>query len=571
MPVQISISQKFTQMLVRTALVATILALCSQNALAASCQVVHHPPPTEADQARLTANYTKAEKLYRTALAANPVDRQFTEGLVRTLLLDQKVQEAADAVQTALAAQPKSPAFIELRAEVEFRQGEPWTAGQSVRESMELDPCNPRTHLLWSELLDADSFYASARKSLLIAHQLDSEDPDIRSDWMVTLPLKQRIAEIESYLSAPTGDDAESLRHWHEYLDLLKKRASDPPKPCRLASQVKEAQLPFTTMRSPLTDGVAFGLPVKLNNRNSTLEIDTGAGGILVSDSVAKHAGLKPFSQVGVGGVGDDGDKKGYTAYADSIQIGNMEFQNCMVTVVTGRTLPLSIDGLIGTDVFSSFLVTLDYPGLKLLLSPLPLRPGEDASAALKLNMEEEDEDSSGPTDEKTKESADGAKPDSAPKTASPQTHGPFDRYIAPEMADYTPVYRTGQYLIVPTGLNYSKIKLFILDTGAWETIISPQAAREVTNVHDAYLDVEGVNGKVDKVYGADKITFRFGNLAQKAEGVVAIDTSKTSKDAGMEISGFLGATTLGKLTVHIDYRDGLVKFDYDPKRKIPF
>jgi hypothetical protein len=38
-----------------------------------------------------------------------------------------------------------------------------------------------------------------------------------------------------------------------------------------------------------------------------------------------------------------------------------------------------------------------------------------------------------------------------------------------------------------------------------------------------------------------------------------------------MEISGFLGANTLDLLTIHIDYRDGLVKFDYDPKRNSHF
>jgi hypothetical protein len=34
-----------------------------------------------------------------------------------------------------------------------------------------------------------------------------------------------------------------------------------------------------------------------------------------------------------------------------------------------------------------------------------------------------------------------------------------------------------------------------------------------------------------------------------------------------MEISGFIGATTLSQCTIHIDYRDGLVKFDYNPLR----
>jgi hypothetical protein len=38
-----------------------------------------------------------------------------------------------------------------------------------------------------------------------------------------------------------------------------------------------------------------------------------------------------------------------------------------------------------------------------------------------------------------------------------------------------------------------------------------------------------------------------------------------------MEISGFLGASTLNLLTIHIDYRDGLVKFDYDRNRGYHF
>jgi len=35
----------------------------------------------------------------------------------------------------------------------------------------------------------------------------------------------------------------------------------------------------------------------------------------------------------------------------------------------------------------------------------------------------------------------------------------------------------------------------------------------------------------------------------------------------GLGISGILGADILEELTIHIDYRDGLVKFEYDPKR----
>jgi hypothetical protein len=34
-----------------------------------------------------------------------------------------------------------------------------------------------------------------------------------------------------------------------------------------------------------------------------------------------------------------------------------------------------------------------------------------------------------------------------------------------------------------------------------------------------------------------------------------------------MEVAGLIGITALGQMTISIDYRDGLMKFDYDAKR----
>jgi predicted aspartyl protease len=105
------------------------------------------------------------------------------------------------------------------------------------------------------------------------------------------------------------------------------------------------------------------------------------------------------------------------------------------------------------------------------------------------------------------------------------------------------------------------------MDTGAFATTISQQAAREVSKLHSEDTKVKGLNGEVNKVYSTDDITFKFAHLSQRAYGVYAFDTSHISKSTGMEISGFLGANTLKMLTIHIDYRDGLVKFDYNPNR----
>ena len=529
---------------------------------AATCKVAQHPAPSEADKALLSADYAKAAGLYQAGLANHPGDAELTAGLVHALLRLQKVQEAADAVKASLAVAPNSAALITLRGEVEYRAGTPWAAGQSALDSDKLDVCNARNHLLLADLERLNSMYATSRKQLEYAHKLDPEDPQIRGEWIRTLPLKQRIAEAEAYLSAPRGLDEEDLRRWRLFLESQKKLAAEPHKACHLVSPATSTEIPFALfMRDPIHIR-AFGLEVKLNGRNARLQIDTGVDGLIVTRSVAQHAGLKPFSETEMGGVGDQGNKPGYNAFADTIRIGNLEFQDCAVRVLDSRNAMEDADGLIGMDVFSQFLVTLDYPMRKLLLGPLPPRPGEAAAAApsLKTNGGERDD-----TDAAAKAPAQDA-------VTAAHTNGPHDRYIAPEMKDYTPVYRVGHELILPAALSSDKLKLFVLDTGAFATIISPEAAREVTKVHsDNRLQVKGISGDVNKVYSADEVTFRFAHLSQKVNGVVSMDTSKISKSANMEISGFLGANTLNLLTIHIDYRDGLVKFDYDPNRGYRF
>jgi predicted aspartyl protease len=551
----------FTRVIFKISL-AFAMCIPAGSLFATQCKVIHHGPPTDADKALLASDFAKAENLYRAALTPHPTDPELTAGLVHALLRQQKVQEAADAVKAALTATPNVPALITLRGQVEYRQGLPWLAAQSADESVKLDPCNPRTQLLLADLGRISSLHAYAQRQLKNAHQLDPDDQEIREEWVGTLPLTQRIAELESLLAGPNGMDEEEVRQTHLYLDHLKKDLVEPHKACRLVSSVPSTEIPFVYLMRDATHIRAFGLDVKLNNHNARLQIDTGAGGLLISRSVAEHAGLKAFSQTEMGGIGDKGMKSGYTAFADSIRIGNLEFHDCSVRVIDSRNVMDDSDGLIGMDVLSSFLVTLDFPMRKLLLGPLPARPGDVAAPAPGLNTDSTQSQEAAVSDESVSSSE---KPQ---PLAKPATHGPYDRYIAPEMKDYTPVYRVGHDLILPAALNGDKLKLFIMDTGAWATTISPEAAREVTKVHNnSDIEVHGISGKVEKVYSADDITFRFAHLSQKANGVIAFDTSRISKSVGMEISGFLGATTLDLLTIHIDYRDGLVKFDYDPNR----
>jgi Aspartyl protease len=353
-------------------------------------------------------------------------------------------------------------------------------------------------------------------------------------------------------------------------LEFLKATADKPVHACRLVSKVEQTETKLETMYGADAHRMrGIGLSVRLNDRNAHLLLDTGAGGIMVNRKLAEKAGLTPISAVHYGGIGDKGLQSGYTAIADHIRVGELEFQDCVMSVSDKGSVG-DEDGLIGADVFGTYLIDIDLPGMRLKLSPLPKRP-EDIVAPTSLNSEGEEQANS---DQKEDSVNEGTPKDqrSSPPTVKPSRRLPRDRYIAPEMADWTKVFRFGHTMLVPTSVNDSKAMLFGLDTGAFSNLLSVRAGRQVSKVSsEDRMRVRGVNGAVNKVYSSEKATLRFGHFQQSNLGIITLDLSTISRHTGTEVSGLLGFAMLRQLEVEMDYRDGLVDFKYDPKRVNPF
>ena len=530
-----------------------IITFCQVSLTHANeCTVAQPHPLTEEQLALIRGDLPQAETLYRQKVAQQPKNYELVAGLVRTLIAEQKVDEADSTIKASLAAAPHSVELLTALAEVQYRQGVPWDMEKTLETAEQADVCYARVHLVLARYYRFNSYYASSLRELKLAHQLDPYDPDVRRMWVRTLPLKQRIEELKSYLAA-NDTDVESLRRARAELAVLENRAEGQGNGCHLASPVNSTEIPFTPIMIDAERIRGWGLDVYFNDHKSRLQVDTGASGLYVSRPVAEHAGLKPISRTEVGGVGDKGAQGGYLAYADSIKIGGLEFKNCLVEVSDRRSI-VDTDGLIGTDVFSDFLVTLDFPWRKMTLGPLPAYPGT-AAATPSLNTEE------GSSSEQSSEGQATAKAGAAP------AQEPQDRYIAPEMKNWTSVYRVGHDMIVPTALNSKRMRLFIIDTGAESTSISPSAAREVTKVFNSEASVKGISGNVSKVYLGNSVTFRFAHIQQEHPNVLSFDTSGLSKNIGTEISGFIGFDMLGLLVVKIDYRDGLMSFEYSADR----
>ena len=137
---------------------------------------------------------------------------------------------------------------------------------------------------------------------------------------------------------------------------------------------------------------------------------------------------------------------------------------------------------MIGADVLGAYLIDIDLPGMRLKLSPLPKRP-EDTVAPKSLNSDGEEQANS----EQKEDSANEVTPKdqkSSPPIVNPSRHLPKDRFIAPEMSDWTKVFRFGHSILVPTSVNDSKAMLFGLDTGAFSNLLSVRAGRQVSKVN---------------------------------------------------------------------------------------
>ena len=52
--------------------------------------------------------------------------------------------------------------------------------------------------------------------------------------------------------------------------------------------------------------------------------------------------------------------------------------------------------------------------------------------------------------------------------------------------------------------------------------------------------------------------------MTQTVTHIGTFDTTRFTLDGGMEIAGFLAGATLRQMKVHIDFRDGLIKVEYD-------
>jgi tetratricopeptide (TPR) repeat protein len=477
-------------------------------------------------------DYDKTSREYNALIVANPSSANAYSGLARVYVKQAKLGDALSAAKKAVELDPTNPIGHTALGEVYFRMGKITEAEAEFVPIVKAGQGYGRAYLGEARVSWASSYYKQAKRMIDLAHKLDSGDPEILDLWMDTENVEERIRNLKEELADPANTDPKRQEQLEQTL-LLLTDAQIGHSACRTASKVSSLEVPFALLLNDPRTYRAAGLKLAINGTSATLMVDTGASGILIGSKIAAKAGVTRVTKTSIGGIGDRGDQSGYIGHVDSIKLGDLEFRDCYVEVTDKRSA-LDDDGLVGADLFRNFLVDLDFSGRKFRLSELPPRPADGGSAS-----------------------------SDAQDVAQFQ-----NRYVAPEMKSYTPVFRFGHDLLVPTRINDSIVKLFLIDSGSMSNSISPVAAREVTKVGaDSYTTVKGLSGSVKNVYRADKAILTFGRLRQQNQDIIGFDTTSISESAGTEVSGILGFATLGMLDVKIDYRYGLVNFTFDQQK----
>jgi predicted aspartyl protease len=233
--------------------------------------------------------------------------------------------------------------------------------------------------------------------------------------------------------------------------------------------------------------------------------IDTGATQTVISEKLASTLGLQPITSTVVFGIGGVGKVETKIYRMDELTAGDVKVKNTPVGTFNDPLISQFADGILGTSIFSDFIVTVDYPANQLLLTRKPTAP--------------------------------------------------------PSGAEVLPVWFFSNLLLLRLDVN-GKRGNFIIDTGAVTTVLSHSMAAQLgvnENTPGAKVDlgIAGVGGFEGVVLKLPNVTFKTPKNTEVFPQIVAIDLKQISKMIGTEVAGILGYDFISDYKLTLDYNAG--------------
>ena len=435
------------------------------------------------------ADFRGAAAAFRKIIDGKPSAEAYA-GLVRSLLKADDVKAAEESSQKALAGFPESAIIHAERGDVDYRRGLIPQAEDEYRTALKLDEKCARAWLGQGKVDAVYTRHSKAKAAIAKAHELDPEDSDAFYEWAIRLAYPENVAALERHL-AEFHNDPEAERHEREYKNFVKALAGRKTWiPARAVERTDLKMEGLTVGARMVLRG--FGLRVRLNDRATvTLLVDTGSSGITITRKLAEKIGAGKLSEQAIEGVGKSGAAVGYKAWVDKVVIGDLEFHDCFIQA-TPREIA-EVDGIIGLDVFSQYLITLDMPARKLRLEPMPARSNEGEPGQAEA---------------------------------------------------FTQTFALGHFLLLPAEVGKKATGLFVIDSGSNANTISPELARSMPEMRAFNSPMSGASGVVNSAFIADDATLRFAKVSRN-DRISTVDLHSVSKDLGIEISGQIGFSAM--------------------------
>ncbi len=467
-------------------------------------------------------NFEVAVPLLRRAAAQSPQDAEAQAALLSSLVYEGKIEEASELDERDASAFAESPEMLAARGEFAFYMGDMGQAEKLFKSAIKLKEPTPRAVFGLSRVYRAASFYRTARLLCLRAHSIDPDDALITQSFIrYAAPTKRRellepFAASHPWLYKHYDQEESSSSEVRAAIGEKSLFERDGPP--------QETTLHFVSLMKDALHARGVGLELRINDsRPLRMLFDTGASGILVSQKAVDKAGLEHLGSGLSWGVGDKGTRNSFAAVANTCQVGVLKFNTCLIRALEGKgQIAGDEDGLIGADFFQDYVVDIDFQRHLLHLKPLPPRP------------------------------------------LDPQG---YDRVVPPDETGFTPVFRFGHAIFVTTKVNGKRSGLFLLDTGAEASNIDSSFASLSTKLSgNSMVRMRGISGDVAKVFEADKAELQFARFRQSNLGLLAFNLNNAPEHQDVRMAGILGLPVLAMFRLTIDYRNGLVNFDYTLK-----
>lgn len=429
--------------------------------------------------------------------------------LIRTGDLRQAMLLARDSAHPAEAA-------VAL-GEIAYRLADFDAAEQHFAQALGADSAAAAAHLGLGRVDLAHFRRRSAAQHFVNAYGLAPNDPEvIRAYARVASDPQQEMALWSRYLALGAGEPRQFLEAALARLRLRERLAG---------RRLNELATPYRSYRIPVSSwvpvpGSSAGLVVRVSINGSKplrMVFDTGAWGIYLNARIAERLQLERVSDAAVGGLGSGGWRQGYSAVADSVRIGELEYRNSLVDV-TAEPIAAGADGVLGIGILERFLLRLDAADGALELLPYA---------------------------------------DAAPPSRE-RVWSRHDRITPPGMEDFAELVQVNRALLLRARLDGRRAGYFLVDTGAARTTLSTRLLR---TAELADWDPVSMNGAGGELLGARLGLVRLefaGRLVQDTRAI-AVDFREMSNRHGVEISGLIGYPALSRGVITINLRDGLL------------